>query len=319
MAEPPINGRWSHSLVWSGSEMLVWGGLETSAVTFESTYPHYGAAYDPVTNAWRAIPDAAISGRAYPVSAWSGSELLIWGGWIDEPGGPTYVADGAAYDPAANSWRTLPEAPLRSGDAVGGWLADRLMVVSADGAASYDPSTNRWEALDPAPIRTGWRSAAVAGGRLFVIGFGDGATGDVEGAVFDPTTAKWTVTDVPLGPGDAGVQPFAAGEVVLIPASGKLFDPTAGSWRDVTPCWRAGNGGVWTGRYLIADRAAYEPATDTCFDLPASPPREPPFEGSNGREFAVAIWTGSEYLTWSGGTGADIVWPPNDGAIFRPD
>ena len=53
-------------------------------------------------------------------------------------------------------------------------------------------------------------------------------------------------------------------------------------------------------------------------DLPPSPPRAKPFDDSNGREFPVAVWTGAEYVTWSGGNGGDIVWVPNDGAAFRP-
>ena len=52
---------------------------------------------------------------------------------------------------------------------------------------------------------------------------------------------------------------------------------------------------------------------------PPAPPREPPFDDSNGREFPVGVWTGTEYITWSGGNGGDIVWIPKDGAVFRPD
>ena len=47
------------------------------------------------------------------------------------------------------------------------------------------------------------------------------------------------------------------------------------------------------------------------------PPQEPPFDNTNGRG-GPGVWTGTQYITWSGGTGGDIVWVPKDGAVFTP-
>jgi hypothetical protein len=316
MALPPIGGRIGHVLAWTGSEMLVWGGRESTpeVSVFDGLKPRNGAAYDPVTDRWRRIPDAPISGRELPVSAWTGRELLVWGGL----NGATSLADGAAYDPSTDRWRTLPAAPLGGQDAVGAWLAERFIIVTSDGAAAYDPITDRWELLEPAPIRRGWRSVAVGAGRLVLIAFGDGASGRVEGATYDPATGTWRVIDVPLEPLDAGVLPVEAGDLVLVPAAGKALDPVSGAWHDVRACRGAANGATWTGRYVVGTSAAYDVATDTCRDLPPSPARAAPFDETNGREFAVGVWTGADYLTWSGGTGGDTVWVPNDGVMFRP-
>ena len=98
---------------------------------------------------------------------------------------------------------------------------------------------------------------------------------------------------------------------------GQSLDPVTGEWSDFPPCKLSG--GVWTGSIVVSDSAAWDPATNSCRQLPPSPPRGEPFDDGNGREFAVAIWTGEEYITWSGGTGGDIMWVPNDGAAFRPD
>jgi hypothetical protein len=76
-------------------------------------------------------------------------------------------------------------------------------------------------------------------------------------------------------------------------------------------------GTVWTGGYLVGVTAAWR--FDECLQLPPAPKRERPFNDTNGREFPVAVWTGHQYLTWSGGTGGDIVWVPKDGAVFTPE
>jgi hypothetical protein len=50
-------------------------------------------------------------------SAWTGSELLVWGGWSGTCGyefAEAFPGDGAAYDPATDSWRMPSEALLQS-------------------------------------------------------------------------------------------------------------------------------------------------------------------------------------------------------------
>lgn len=73
---------------------------------------------------------------------------------------------------------------------------------------------------------------------------------------------------------------------------------------------------VVAGHRLISDRWSLEPATDICSRLPRPPER--PFEGVLTREAPAAVWTGTELILWSGGTGGDGVPPPNDGVAFRP-
>ncbi len=67
-------GRMIHAAVWTGSEMIVWGGM--SAGVPEST----GGIYDPATDRWvqpTPLEDAPLlDDQLY--AAWTGSSLLVW-------------------------------------------------------------------------------------------------------------------------------------------------------------------------------------------------------------------------------------------------
>jgi hypothetical protein len=319
-ALPPIDGRTEHRLVWTGREMLVWGGYASNEVTsvFDAAVPSDGAAYNPATDQWRPIPAAPVAGRGSPLTAWTGSEMLVFGGATFDASGVKALLDGAAYDPSTDTWRKIAASPLTGDGVVGGWLSNRLVVITSTAAAAYDPATDRWTGLPPAPIRPGWRTAVVAGGRLIVIAFGDGATPPAQESTLDPTTWTWASADLAIDPQMAGMDFIGIGDGVVSPLTGQTFDPISREWGSVTACERA-SGGIWTGRFILSHIGAWDSVTDTCLDVPPSPPREPPFNESNGREFAVAVWTGEEYLTWSGGNGGDIVWVPKDGAAFRPE
>lgn len=316
IADAPIAGRADHVMAWTGSEVLVWGGVSAAEET-PANWPRGGAAYDPATDSWRIIPDAPMAGRSYPVAAWSGSELLVWGGYVDdEDGRRLFLADGAAYDPAANHWRMLPESPLTATEAVGGWVAGRFVVITDVDAARYDPGADRWEPIEAAPVRPGSRVTAVVGDRLVVVAYGDGSTGRVEAAMLDPD-GRWSTVDVPLDPIDAGAGIVGTDRLAVMPAVGLAFDPSSGAWHTLTQCNEAANGATWTGSLIIGVTGAYDVDQDACLQLPAAPPRAAPFQATNRREFAAAVWTGAEYVTWSGNVG-DALWPPSDGAVFRP-
>lgn len=91
---------------WTGREVLVWGGArvtwpqDLTAGSFRAEDWELladGAAFDPASDTWRPMPAAPLSARVRPSAAWTGQELLVWGG-ADEQGAAN---DGAAYDPAA--------------------------------------------------------------------------------------------------------------------------------------------------------------------------------------------------------------------------
>jgi hypothetical protein len=320
IAQAPMRGRTGHVMAWTGREVIVWGGGEDRAdPSLGYARPvATGGAYDPETDRWRTIDPAPITGRAYAVSAWTGSELLVWGGRAGG-GEDRGLIDGAAYDPRRDRWRLLPSGPLESSSSAVSALVDgRWVIVTDSGTAAYDPAGDRWRELPAAPIRPGWRIGAAVGDHFVVIAFGDGATPPVEGAVLDARAGSWRTFDVPLDPGVAGVGAFATDRVVVLPGAGRSFDPASRAWSTVRACGGAEAGGVWTGTLLLGVYGAYVPAEDSCLALPLPPPHPEPHADLHGREFPIAVWTGTDYITWSGRTGADTVSTPSDGVAFRP-
>jgi hypothetical protein len=78
--------------------VLLWGSRATlTAVTPD------GLAYDPTADRWSSLPMAPLKGSGQTV-AWTGRELIAWGGVIGTPPGthtaPTYSTEGAAFTPA---------------------------------------------------------------------------------------------------------------------------------------------------------------------------------------------------------------------------
>jgi len=64
-----------HTQVWTGSEMIVWGGLN------DTTWFNSGGRYNPTTDTWAVMTaTGAPSARAYHTAVWTGSEMIIWGG-----------------------------------------------------------------------------------------------------------------------------------------------------------------------------------------------------------------------------------------------
>jgi len=121
--------------VWDGHELLVVGGRNA---------PADGFAFDPAANRWRRLAPMDM-GRAGAAVVWTGKRLLLWGGKTGKPGRFVIPPHGLAYDPLADRWSPLPQAPLRGRlEPVGAWTGRSLLVWGgdpgfADGAA-FTPS-----------------------------------------------------------------------------------------------------------------------------------------------------------------------------------
>jgi hypothetical protein len=81
------SARWSPFAVWTGHEMLLWGGqtYASDRAPRQIGGAVGGSAYDPETDAWRPIADPRAGTIVADASAWTGSELFVWGGGAGKP------------------------------------------------------------------------------------------------------------------------------------------------------------------------------------------------------------------------------------------
>ena len=97
------SGRADHTAVWTGGEMIVWGGSDGNFV-------NTGGRYNPTTNSWTATSTAnAPDGRLSHTAVWTGSEMIVWGGYVWHVGD---VNTGGRYNPITDNW-TVPARSTR--------------------------------------------------------------------------------------------------------------------------------------------------------------------------------------------------------------
>src|SRR6185369_2418588 len=93
-----ISRRTGNSAVWTGREMIVWGGGS------QSVWLGDGGVYDFQADTWRATsPSNALAGRWFHGAVWTGNEMLVWGGrssFYDQ----NHYNDGARYNPLTDTW-----------------------------------------------------------------------------------------------------------------------------------------------------------------------------------------------------------------------
>ena len=152
---------------------------------------------------WRRLPlDERIAPRRDPLMAWTGQEVLVWGGHdADE-----WRADGALYDPRSDRWEPLPEAPARAGPATSGTWVDHRMVILGAEDESGEPvhgqlsSDGTWTPAAPPPDgHWDWSSATVWDDRVVVAGQPEPdevAAQATAFAAYEPSAGRWEL----LGP-----------------------------------------------------------------------------------------------------------------------
>lgn len=103
---PTETGLLDYCAVSAGAKLLVWGLKEQK-----------GYSYDYSGNGtWNSMCDEAQCNAGVPESrtqaacAWSGNELVVWGGSSMQPGHPT-LNTGGRYDPETKSWTPMTPPP----------------------------------------------------------------------------------------------------------------------------------------------------------------------------------------------------------------
>ena len=123
--------RYAHTAVWTGSEMIVWGGGD--GTNFLNT----GGRYDPATDSWTATSTAnAPEARALHTGVWTGSEMIIWGG-----GSGGDFNTGGKYNPGTDTWTatSTTNAPTARDSHTAVWTGSEMIVWGGgNGAGRFE-------------------------------------------------------------------------------------------------------------------------------------------------------------------------------------
>jgi len=265
--------RRDHTALWTGGEMLVWGGVGLSGPL------NSGGRYDPLNDAWTSISGIdAPSPRTEHATAWTGRHMVVWGGL----GTSAVLGDGGVYDPATDTWRstTLVDAPSPRRGHTATWTGSRVVFwggfsefggeATTDTGGRYDPESDTWSptSVSGAPSPRARHSAVWAADRVVV--WGGGEYGYDTGGRYDPVSDTWSPTTiVGVPPGLTRHAAVAAGNRMLVWGGATLGPTNIGGLYDV-----------------VADRWTK-----------IAKPGEPSFS------LATAVWTGEAMLVWTGNDG----------------
>jgi len=200
----PPSPRASAHAVWTGVEMIVWGGFDAAGSPLND-----GARYDPVADSWTPLPptgESLVAGLATS-AVWTGTELIVWNGSQTEADQTINDRFREAtlhfYDPLQDAWRVSTSGwepylagahPLLTAFSASGYLAfwtgDRLFVAGlypGDRSYLYDPLTDSWQVVaDVQGIGRKGAAAVWAGSRFVIWGGAIGLLPDDDGLVFQP-------------------------------------------------------------------------------------------------------------------------------------
>ena len=280
------SGRTFASSVWTGTEMIVWGGVNFNTHTYFNT----GGRYNPTTDAWTATSTpGAPSGRYYHSAVWTGSLMVIWGG-NDISG--AYLNSGGKYSPTTNTWATTSStnaptgrfrhAAIWSGTEMivwGGW--NQISHINFGDGGKYNPSTDIWTATSntSAPAARFAHTAVWTGSQMIVWGgLVDNTFNFSElnsGGKYDPSTDTWVATTLTNAP--------------------HTRSSHTAVWTD-TPVSQmiVWDGSSTAGFFNTGGR--YDPGTDTWTATTTS-------GAPTGRDRHYAVWTGSQMIVWGGFSG----------------
>jgi hypothetical protein len=224
-ANAPV-GRVGHTAVWTGKEMIIWGGEYglpgTSQVVW---FTNTGGRYNPVSDTWTeiSISGAPVTG-SLATSIWTGTEMIVWPQQCNE-----ISPQAGRYNPFSNTWREISsEISPRYGvwyNLI--WTGYEMIVYGDDiSCGRYNPVSNAWIKVDTAEVMQ-FKSYAYA-------------------------TAVWTGTEMIIWGGFE--QPQCLVGDCIMQDVGKIFNPSTNVWRVVAQKNAPHFGfhsAAWTGKEMI--------------------------------------------------------------------
>jgi N-acetylneuraminic acid mutarotase len=318
------DGRYQHTAVWTGSEMIVWGGELNSKFATNS-----GGRYDPALDAWAPTSTVnAPQGREAHTAVWTGTEMIVWGGWYSDGFNINILNTGGRYNPAADSWTatslTNAPAPRRWHTAV--WTGTEMIVWGGEVSSPvntggrYNPKTDSWHATSAtnAPAARIGHTAVWTGSEMIVWGGGP-YTPTNTGGRYNPVSDSWTATNTIGTAARSGHSAIWTGKEMIVWGgyngsvhvnTGARYNPGTNTWTATSlsnaPDGRIAHAALWTDNEMIVwggysyqqDRffntgGRYNPTTDSWTATTT-------VNAPNAAEYPTAVWTGSRMIVWGG-------------------
>jgi len=317
--------RLGQAAIWTGSEMIVWGGHGTSH--FNNT----GGRYNPSTDSWTATSTTnAPSARDRPTGVWTGTEMIVWGG---STFGEGVLNTGGRYNPSTNSWTatSTTNAPAARRSTTGVWTGTEMIVWGGydgsnylDTGGRYHPGTDTWTATSTtnAPAARAFHTAVWTGSEMIVWGGSIGSSVLNTGGRYNPGTNSWTATSTTNAPAARAVHTavWTGSEMIVWGGqdavsdlnTGGRYNPGTDSWTATStinaPSLRTLHTAVWTGHEMIIwggllgdinsgvylnSGGRYNPGTDNWIVTSLTNAPTP-------RCIHTAVWTGNEMIVWGG-------------------
>jgi N-acetylneuraminic acid mutarotase len=321
------------SAIWTGAEMIIWGGYNGSVLAT-------GGRYNPATDSWTATSTVnAPSARYAHTAVWTGTEMIIWGGNQSAE----YFATGGRYQPSTDSWTATSNAnaPDARDAHTAVWTGTEMVVWGGyyfDGSGHffnnggrYSPGADTWAATSTAnaPEAREHHTVVWTGTEMIVWG-GEGGANPVylaTGGRYRPSVDSWAATATANAPDarDGHSAVWTNNEMIIwggynynfggVLITGGRYNPSADSWAATAtanaPIEREYHTAVWTGTEMIvwgglggphpiplASGGRYRPSTDSW--TATSTVGAPEARGSH-----VAVWSGTEMIIWGGNSYAD--------------
>jgi hypothetical protein len=189
----PPEVRQDGTFVWAGDRLLNLGGTSLGSSSLTASAYSLG----PIGEEWSRLPGAPLA-SAGARAVWTGGEALFFGVGQDR-------WRGEAFDPAASTWRILPDPPIERRDAFMLEWTGSEMIVWGGGSrtgppdrtgAAYDPRANSWRRLPDAPLGLNQGGAVWAWPRMIVLGSlldesNAASTKTAVGEEYDPRRNTW--------------------------------------------------------------------------------------------------------------------------------